>query len=73
MLLQAIQYLERMLREAQQQPQNETEGQDKGINIDPQTYCKLGHFNLLIEDYAKGRMIHSSLIQFIEICFFFTL
>lgn len=25
-----------------------------GINIDPRTYCKLGHFHLLLEDYAKG-------------------
>jgi histone demethylase len=26
----------------------------KEINIDPKTYCKLGHFHLLLEDYAKG-------------------
>lgn len=26
----------------------------KGINIDPRTYCKLGHFHLLLEDYPKG-------------------
>lgn len=26
----------------------------KDINIDPRTYCKLGHFHLLLEDYAKG-------------------
>lgn len=25
------------------------------ISIDPRTYCKLGHFHLLLEDYAKGR------------------
>lgn len=25
------------------------------INIDPRTYCKLGHFHLLLEDYPKGR------------------
>lgn len=24
------------------------------INIDPRTYCKLGHFHLLMEDYGKG-------------------
>lgn len=24
------------------------------ISIDPRTYCKLGHFHLLLEDYAKG-------------------
>lgn len=26
----------------------------KNINIDPRTYCKLGHFHLLLEDYPKG-------------------
>lgn len=26
----------------------------KDICIDPKTYCKLGHFHLLLEDYAKG-------------------
>lgn len=25
------------------------------IDIDPKTYCKLGHFHLLLEDYAKGK------------------
>uniref|UniRef100_A0A182K039 TPR_REGION domain-containing protein n=1 Tax=Anopheles christyi TaxID=43041 RepID=A0A182K039_9DIPT len=27
---------------------------DKNINIDPKTYCKLGHFHLLLEDYEKA-------------------
>lgn len=27
----------------------------KEINIDPKTYCKLGHFHLLLEDYDKGK------------------
>lgn len=26
----------------------------KDIDIDPRTYCKLGHFHLLLEDYTKG-------------------
>lgn len=26
------------------------------INIDPRTYCKLGHFHLLLEDYPKGNL-----------------
>ncbi|KXJ80761.1 hypothetical protein RP20_CCG023732 [Aedes albopictus] len=26
----------------------------KDINIDPKTYCKLGHFHLLLEDYEKA-------------------
>lgn len=29
----------------------------KDINIDPRTYCKLGHFHLLLEDYAKGKIL----------------
>lgn len=29
----------------------------KDINIDPRTYCKLGHFHLLLEDYAKGMSV----------------
>lgn len=28
----------------------------KDINIDPRTYCKLGHFHLLLEDYSKGEL-----------------
>lgn len=27
---------------------------DKEINVDPKTYCKLGHFHLLLDDYDKG-------------------
>lgn len=27
------------------------------INIDPRTYCKLGHFHLLLEDYPKGALL----------------
>lgn len=30
------------------------DAESKEINIDPRTYCKLGHFHLLLEDYAKG-------------------
>lgn len=33
---------------------DEDEENSKGIDIDPKTYCKLGHFHLLLEDYAKG-------------------
>lgn len=28
---------------------------ERPIDIDPKTYCKLGHFHLLLEDYAKGK------------------
>jgi len=27
---------------------------EKKIVIQPKTYCKLGHFHLLLEDYEKG-------------------
>jgi histone demethylase len=54
LLFQAIQYLERMLSQAHQQVKNETDTQEKAIDIDPKTYCKLGHFNLLLEAYPKG-------------------
>lgn len=27
----------------------------KDIDIDPRTYCKLGHFHLLLEDYPRGK------------------
>lgn len=26
----------------------------KAISIDSKTYCKLGHFHLLLENYSKG-------------------
>lgn len=35
----------------------------KDINIDPRTYCKLGHFHLLLEDYAKGIIFRFLLFQ----------
>ena len=61
---QAIKYLERMLIQAQKQkkdgifiekPNDEDSfDADKEINVDPKTYCKLGHFHLLMDDYEKG-------------------
>lgn len=35
----------------------------KQIQIDPKTWVKLGHFHLLLEEYAKG----DSLLFFFEI------
>lgn len=69
--LQAIKYLERMLIQAQKQkkegiliekPEDDEENfdADKEINVDPKTYCKLGHFHLLLDDYEKGAMSISS-------------
>jgi len=51
-----------MLIEAQKQKERspspdaafQVTGDEKKINIEPKTYCKLGHFHLLLEDYAKG-------------------
>lgn len=37
----------------------EDDDEDKGISIDPKTYCKLGHFHLLLEDYTKGSSVIS--------------
>ena len=68
LVVRAIKYLERMLVQAQAEKQRrkadstkacpddskENEDEDKGISIDPKTYCKLGHFHLLLEDYSKG-------------------
>lgn len=31
------------------------ESEDLTIDIDPKTYCKLGHFHLLLGDFAKGK------------------
>lgn len=43
----------------------------KDINIDPRTYCKLGHFHLLLEDYAKGNIYNSNFINIeLEHCLF---
>jgi len=44
---------------------------EKEINIDPRTYCKLGHFHLLLEDYPKGKHIIKSQVYLIKIIFSF--
>lgn len=35
-------------------PKQSADADSKDINIDPRTYCKLGHFHLLLEEYPKG-------------------
>lgn len=35
---------------------NDDDPYSGNINIDPRTYCKLGHFHLLLEDYPKGKL-----------------
>ncbi|XP_020706791.2 histone demethylase UTY isoform X2 [Athalia rosae] len=67
LVVRAIKYLERMLVQAQAQKQrrradstklnsdeSRDDNDDKGISIDPKTYCKLGHFHLLLEDFSKA-------------------
>lgn len=34
------------------------ESDDLKIDIDPKTFCKLGHFHLLLGDFAKGTHTH---------------
>lgn len=54
------------MKEAEEKPPEESptkkdDSDEKPIDIDPRTYCKLGHFHLLLEDYAKGKrdLFHS--------------
>lgn len=35
---------------------DEKDSDESVIDIDPKTYCKLGHFHLLLEDFAKGEI-----------------
>lgn len=48
------------------------EEEDKGISIDPKTYCKLGHFHLLLEDYHKGTIlcVLCFIIKYKKICIY---
>lgn len=43
------------MNEPPEEPGKTADAAEKTINIDPKTYCKLGHFHLLLEDYAKGK------------------
>lgn len=80
-LIQAVKYLERMLVQAQSEKErnrnlkkdesnsNTAASPDssvKEINIDPKTYCKLGHFHLLLEDYSKGKCFEKFLKLFMK-------
>jgi len=48
--------VEKILVEAQEQAESfSPAGEDSNIYVEPKTYCKLGHFHLLLEDYTKGR------------------
>ncbi|XP_034943384.1 histone demethylase UTY [Chelonus insularis] len=67
LVVKAIKYLEKMLIQAQAEKQrrkidgirstncdSKNDEDDKVISIDPKTYCKLGHFHLLLENYSKA-------------------
>lgn len=38
----------------QMQKEKTVDESSKAISIDSKTYCKLGHFHLLLENYSKG-------------------
>ncbi|XP_026732220.1 histone demethylase UTY-like [Trichoplusia ni] len=54
LVLKAVKYLEGMLVQVKEEERACSPGARRDICIDPKTYCKLGHFHLLLEDYAKG-------------------
>lgn len=59
MLIQAQNQKEEQLEKLEEAKDEEAATGDgdveqKEINIDPRTYCKLGHFHLLLEDYSKA-------------------
>lgn len=43
--------------ESTEEESKNEESDDSTIDIDPKTYCKLGHFHLLLEDFAKGSLL----------------
>lgn len=40
----------------QMQKEKTEDESSKAICIDSKTYCKLGHFHLLLENYSKGKI-----------------
>lgn len=63
MLIQAQDEKERNKRLKKDDQNNSPDSSIKDtLNIDPKTYCKLGHFHLLLEDYSKGKS--SSIIEY---------
>jgi hypothetical protein len=41
--------------ESEENNNDNNESDDVTIDIDPKTFCKLGHFHLLLGDFAKGK------------------
>ncbi|XP_067009227.1 histone demethylase UTY-like [Anabrus simplex] len=60
LVLKAVKYLERMLIQAHSEKEQakhlekDEAAAMKEITIDPKTYCKLGHFHLLLDNYTAG-------------------
>lgn len=46
-----------------EEPARKDEVDNQPIDIDPKTFCKLGHFHLLLEDYAKGKRRTAFLLE----------
>ena len=56
------------MKEAEDKPPEESsqkkeDVEEVSIDIDPKTFCKLGHFHLLLEDYGKGKTSLDFLIR----------
>jgi len=54
-LLQRTLLLEKCEKNAIEVKDEKALNELKSKPIDPKTYCKIGHFNLLLGNYAKGR------------------
>jgi len=53
--LKAIQYLERVIVQANiQERKKQNDSGRQGFTVDPKTYVKLGHLHLLLEDWSKA-------------------
>uniref|UniRef100_A0A8D8YYS4 Lysine-specific demethylase 6A n=1 Tax=Cacopsylla melanoneura TaxID=428564 RepID=A0A8D8YYS4_9HEMI len=75
LVLKAVKYLEQMLiQEKNEKDMNDNDPdlcsgqikQEKETTIDPKTYCKLGHFHLLLENYAQAMSAYKKFFQLKE-------
>jgi hypothetical protein len=58
------------MKDSEEKPPEESpkkeEDDEKPIDIDPKTFCKLGHFHLLLEDFAKGECLTLFLLDLLN-------
>lgn len=75
LVLKAVKYLEQILiQEKHEKDLNDNDPElcanpikrEKESNIDPKTYCKLGHFHLLLENYAQAMSAYKKFFQLKE-------